>query len=191
MNFARCISVIGHPFLLMPLFTAIVAYNVLPPRQAMIAEIIAVAVVIIPAGAYTIFRVHRGTWGNLDVSDQRERSQFYGILLPLLLIIVIIAWIAEVPTSIPLGALAILALVGAAFFVNRWIKVSLHTGFGVFAALAMFLIDQRAGTLVLILALLVAWSRVALGRHTAREVLLGGTLGCLVAAAFITTLRYL
>ncbi len=190
-TFARWISVIGHPFLLMPLLTAVVAYHVLPPRQALIAELIALGVVIVPAGAYTIFRVRRGTWGNMDVSDQHERSQFYGILLPLLLTIAIIAWIAEVPFSIPLGAFAILVLVGAASIINKWIKISLHTGFGVFVALAMFLIDPKAGAVVLILALLVAWSRVILGRHTIREVLLGGALGCIVGGAFVTVLQYI
>ena len=188
---ARYISIIGHPFLLMPLLTAVVAYHVLPPRHALIAEIIALGVVIVPAGAYTIFRVRKGTWGDMDVSDQRERSQFYGILLPLLLLISFIAWIAEVPVSIPLGAFAILLLVGSASVINKWVKISLHTGFGVFVAWAMFLIDPKAGAVVLFLALLIGWSRVILGRHTVSEVLLGGTLGAVVGGAFVTSLQYL
>jgi hypothetical protein len=188
---ARLISVIGHPFLLMPLLTGIIAYHVLPPKQALIAELVSLGVVIIPAGLYTLFRVRRGTWGDLDVSNQRERSQFYGILLPLLFVIAIIAWFADVPRSIPLGSLAIIALVASALVLNNWIKVSLHTGFGVFVALTLFLIAPSLALIALLLALLIAWSRVVLGRHTTWEVVLGGTMGCIVGGAFLATLLYL
>jgi len=191
LKLARGISVIGHPFLLMPVLTAIIAYHVLPPKEALIAEMIALGVVIVPAGLYTIFRVRRGTWTDLDVSDQRQRNQFYGVLLPLLLIIAMIAWFAEVPRSIPLGSIAMVALVSTAFFLNKWIKISLHTGFGVFVALTLLLVDPSIGIITFVLALLIAWSRVVLRRHTTREVLLGGAMGCIFGGAFITGMQYL
>lgn len=187
---ARWISVIGHPFLLMPVLTGIIAYHVLPPKQALLVELIALGIVIIPTGIYTMTRVRRGTWSDLDVSNQRERGQFYTLLLPLLGIITIISWMADVPRSIPLGSAAILVLVAAAQILNSRIKVSLHTGFAVFVALTLFPIDRNLASIAFILACLVGWSRTALGRHTIREVLLGGGLGLVVSAAFVLTLHF-
>ncbi|MBX2992026.1 MAG: phosphatase PAP2 family protein [Bacteroidetes bacterium] len=188
---ARWISIIGHPFLLMPALTGIIAYHVLPPKQALIAELVALGVVIVPAAVYTMYRVRKGTWGDLDVSDQRQRGQFYRILLPLLLIVTIVALLADVPPEIPLGAAAIIVLVGSAHFINSKVKVSLHTGFGVFVALTLFLIRPDIAFAALILACLIGWSRIVLGRHSTREVLLGGGLGFVVAGALVLTLRTL
>ncbi len=187
---ARMISVIGHPFVLMPLLTGIVAFNVLPASEALVVELIALGVVIIPASVFTVVRVRQGAWGDLDVSDQRHRNQFYAILLPLLLIVAVLSWLSDVPRAIPLGALSIITLVAAAFLLNAWVKVSLHTGFAVFAAETFFLFGPTLGGVVLVLAILVGWSRTVLGRHTATEVVLGGILGALVGAAFVFGVEY-
>jgi membrane-associated phospholipid phosphatase len=187
---ARWISVIGHPFLLMPVLTGIIAYHLLPPHEALLAELVALGVVIVPAGLYTIRRVHKGSWSDLDVSKRHERTQFYGILLPLLCILAVVAWVANVPRSIPLGSLAIIGLVAIAYLMNNWMKISLHTGFAIFVALTLYLINPVLATAALLLACCVAWSRVVLQRHTLREVLLGGALGCLVGGTFVVTLRF-
>lgn len=185
------ISVVGHPFLLMPVLTGIIAYHVLPPQQAIVAIVVALGVVIVPAALYTIYRVRKGTWGDLDVSDQQQRGQFYNILLPLLLIITVVAVLADVPPAIPLGAGGIIALVGLAHFINSRVKVSLHTGFGFFVAMTLFLIRSDIAFAALILACLIGWSRIVLGRHSIREVLLGGGLGFVVAGALVLTQRML
>lgn len=187
-RFARWVSVVGHPFILMPILTGVIAFNVLPLRQALIAELVALGVVIIPAGLMTLYKVRRGTWTDLDVSQQHQRKQFYAILLPLLGLIAMIALIADVPVSIPLGATAIVLLVAIAYLLNPRIKVSLHTGFGMFVALTLFLINTWLGIGAMALATLVAWSRIVLRRHTVAEVLVGGILGIIVSGLFISLL---
>jgi membrane-associated phospholipid phosphatase len=187
LTIARWISVIGHPFLLMPLLTGLIAYRLLPPKQAMIAEMIALGVVIIPAAIFTFVKVRKGTWNNLDVSDQNHRGQFYGMLIVLLALLTIISWVAAAPRSIAIGTTAILSLVFIAFVLNKRIKVSLHTGFSVFVACVLFLMRPEFAFLALMLAAAVAWSRIALGRHTSREVLLGGVLGLVVGGIFVLT----
>ncbi len=187
LNIARWISVIGHPFLLMPLLTGLIAYRLLPPRQAIIAEAVALGVVIIPAAIFTFLKVRKGMWNNLDVSDQNHRSQFYGMLIALLGVLTIISWVAAVPRSIALGTTAILVLVCIAFGLNKTIKVSLHTGFSIFVACVLFLMQPMFALFALMLAVAVAWSRIVLGRHTAREVLFGGILGLVVGGVFVIT----
>lgn len=189
-RFARWVSVVGHPFILMPLLTGIIAYHVLPAEQALIAEFVALGVVIIPAGLLTLYRVRRGMWSDLDVSQQQQRKQFYSLLLPLLVVIVVISSFADVPHTLPLGAAAIGLLVASAYLLNTRIKVSLHTGFAMFVALTLYLINTWVGVGALLLAMLVAWSRVVLRRHTVAEVLVGAFLGMLVSGVFLSLLYF-
>jgi membrane-associated phospholipid phosphatase len=79
------------------------------------------------------------------------------------------------------GAMVTLALV-----LRQWLKLSLHVAFSVFAALVW--VPAVMTTLVaILLAAGVAWSRLALGRHTWPDVwagaLVGGVAGGVYAAA--------
>ena len=190
-NIARLISIIGHPFLLLPLLTGLIAYRLLPPAQALIAEIIALGIVIIPATFYTFIKVRMGKWNDLDVSDQNHRGQFYVMLLSLLSLLTLIAWLADVPRSIAFGTTAILLLVVIAFLLNPRIKISLHTGFSIFVACVMLLIQPFLALVAFVLAASVAWSRVILGRHTRPEVMWGGLLGGVVGSTFILVLKFI
>jgi membrane-associated phospholipid phosphatase len=189
LNIARWISVIGHPFLLMPLLTGLIAYRLLPPHQAILAEVVALGVVIIPAAVYTFVKVRNGTWNNLDVSDRQHRGQFYRMLSYLLGLLTIIAWFADVPRSIAIGTSMVFALISIAFVLIKAIKVSLHTGFSVFVACVLFLIQPLFALLAFMLAIAVGWSRVVLERHTTREVMLGGVLGLAIGGVFIYALH--
>jgi len=111
------------------------------------------------------------------------------MLILLLLILTTVSWLADVPRSIALGTTAIFLMVTAASLLNPIIKVSLHTGFSIFVASVLLLMQPLIAFLAFGLALAVAWSRVVLQRHTVREVVLGGTLGGIIAAAFIASLR--
>lgn len=188
---ARTVSVAGHPFLLMPLLTAIVAFDVLPPDRALRIVLVALGVVILPAAFYTISRVRQGTWGDLDVSDKRHRGQFYGILLPLLLIVTIIAAATNVPPVLFLGAASITLLAALAFAVNTRIKVSMHTGFAVFVTLALMVISPWMALAAFVLTIAVGWSRVALARHTTGEVVLGGSLGLAVGGMLASAIQFI
>ena len=58
----------------------------------------------------------------------------------------------------------------------RWLKVSLHAAFAVFAA-ALVWPGVASVSLMLALAAGVAWSRLVLQRHTLAEVVVGLLLG--------------
>lgn len=171
----------------MPLLTGLIAYRLLPPKQALLAEIVALGIVIIPAAIFTLVKVRKGVWNNLDVSDQNHRGQFYGMLISLLAVLTIISWVADVPRSIAMGTTAILSLVTIAFVLNNSIKVSLHTGFSVFVACVLLLMQPLLALFAFALAIAVAWSRVVLKRHSTREVMIGGALGLVVGGLFILT----
>jgi membrane-associated phospholipid phosphatase len=69
-------------------------------------------------------------------------------------------------------------MVVAAQLLRRWLKLSLHAAFAVFAV-ALWWPNAGGAAVVLLLAAAVSWSRLALRRHTGAEV----TAGLLAAAA--------
>jgi membrane-associated phospholipid phosphatase len=74
--------------------------------------------------------------------------------------------------------------VAVAHATRRWLKISLHVAYATFAA--AFLWPRVGGMLVLLAcAVAIAWSRLALSRHTRLEVVGGAVLGVAVGALFV------
>ena len=81
------------------------------------------------------------------------------------------------------GLLVTGALVAVSAVITRWVKVSLHMAFAAMAATAMTVMRSPVGYLLLAVVPVLAWSRLALGRHRPLEVALGAALGALAAGA--------
>lgn len=176
---ARWISILGHPFILIPALVAAVTVRRLPPEQAAFIVGSVILVSIVPMFLLIARRVRAGAWTNYDVSVREQRAGMYPAALAITFATaLVLAW-AQVPRPILRGVLAILLLIGCAALINLWLKISLHTAFAVFTALA-FLPSRGLVAGVLVLALAIAWSRIELGRHTLAEVLGGALLGAAV-----------
>ena len=173
---ARALSVLGHPGLLVP--AAVVAGASAadaPPRLLPAALGTALAVVVI-VGLYSLWQVRAGRWAHIDASHPRERSQLNLVLAPLLGAAAMLLWALGQPLSVAMGPLAAGLLVLLTHLLRRWLKVSLHAAFAVFAAALVW--PHLGLTLAaVVLAVGVAWSRLVLRRHTLTEVLLGLLFG--------------
>lgn len=73
-------------------------------------------------------------------------------------------------------------LIAAAWFCNRWLKPSMHTGFVILTAGALWRSDLPLALALTALALAVGWSRLVLARHTVPEVVVGTLLAILAVA---------
>ena len=177
---ARWISILGHPFILIPVLVAAVTVRRLPPKQAAFIVGTVILVSIVPMFLFIARRVRAGAWTNYDVSVREQRTGMYPAALAITAAtVLVLAW-AQVPRPILRGVLAILLLIGLAALINLWLKISLHTAFAVFTALAV-LPSRGLAAGLLFLALAIAWARLELGRHTPAEVLGGALLGAAVA----------
>ena len=181
---ARWISILGHPFVLIPGLVAAVTVRRLPPEQ--VAQIVGIVVLvsIVPMLLLMARRVRSGAWTNYDVSVREQRTGMYPAALAMTIATVaVLAW-AQVPQPILRGVLAILLLIAIGALVNRWLKVSLHTAFAVFTAAALWP-SRGLVAAVLVLTVAIAWSRLELGRHTLAEVLGGALLGAVVGGGLV------
>lgn len=179
---ARALSIVGHPAVLMPVAVAAAASGPgAPPQLLRVALGTAVAVAVI-VGLYSLWQVHRGRWAHVDASHPAERNQLNLVLAGLLCAAAGLLWALGQPPAVAAGPLLAALLVLLTHALRRWLKVSLHAAFALFAAALVW--PYLPGTLAIgVLALGVAWSRLVLRRHTLAEVLTGLLFGAAFGAA--------
>ena len=187
-SLARWISILGHPFtfiLVMVLATSgrgdggIAAYR---------AAAIVLAVVLVPLGLFFWRRRASGRWSTIDASEPHNRPALYAaalaLLVPLALVYRFAAPSGEAETTSRLldGTLAVGLLLALGALANRWIKLSLHTAFAMFAGVVLAGTQPPLGFAILAFAPVLGWARLAMGRHSLREVMGGALLGAGVGA---------
>jgi membrane-associated phospholipid phosphatase len=168
------VSVIGHPFVLVPLTTLYaVSRRAGLGRAAGSAGAVALATVV-PVLALVVIGVRRSVWSDHDVSDREQRRGFYRALFVVLPAGSAALWFAQ--PALRKGILAAWGLVLASMLANRFVKSSLHVAFAAFCAASLPL--PPVGAVAAAIAVIaIAWSRLALERHTLAEVALGGLIG--------------
>lgn len=181
---AKALSIIGHPAVLVPAAVVITAILKDAPASTVFAAIMAAVAVAVIVMTYSFVQVRSGRWSHVDASIPHERSQ----LNPVLVIFLLAAAGACIATSqdrqIVLGLLLSAVLVLFAHLLRAWLKTSLHVGFAVFAAFLLWPSTVSVGAM-LVLAAAISWSRLALQRHSRREVLVGALLGAVAGAGYL------
>jgi hypothetical protein len=188
-SIARWVSIIGHPFVLIILMVlSVCSARGMGAGAFRIAAIVTVAG-LIPSGIFMWRRHATGRWQTVDASSPKDRPAAYLAAFVILTPISLYFLFVEPSSDMFRGTVAFALMLGAAAAFNRWIKLSLHMAFDVFAGLILAKISLAYGLAILIFVPLIGWSRVALARHTAREVIGGCALG--VVVAIITLWPYL
>lgn len=182
---ARWISILGHPFVLIPLMVAAVTVGWLPPRQVALIVGLVLLGSVVPMLLLMARRVRSGAWTNYDVSVREERHGMYPAALVLSGGTVLLLAATGAPWPILRGVLAVLLLISIAAVVNLRLKISLHMAFATYTAAVLFPVSRGLGAGVLALTLAIAWSRLELGRHTLPEVIGGALLGAVVGGGLV------
>ncbi len=135
--------------------------------------------------AFTRRQVRRGRWAHVDASGVDERRRLNRFLLAALMVGALLAWLTHAGVDV-IAALALsAAMVVAAMLTSPVCKLSLHVAFAVFAALLVATQSWWAGALLIAFAVVIAWSRSALGRHVPRDLVAGALAGLVAGAVFV------
>ncbi|HEX6861223.1 MAG TPA: hypothetical protein VF414_00315, partial [Thermoanaerobaculia bacterium] len=184
-RFAAWVSVVAHPFVLIPVLVAVVTARSLPPREAAAVVALVVAGSILPMLWIIVRRVRSGAWTDHDVSVREQRTGMYPAAMAISAGTVVLLYAASVAPGILRGTVAIFVLIAVSALVNQWLKVSLHTGFAAFTAVSLLSVSRPMGIAAAVVALAVAWSRLELRRHTLPEVVGGALLGAGIGTALL------
>jgi hypothetical protein len=142
--------------------------------------------VAIPLTLFMRGQVRRGTWENVDASRPAERHSLFAVIG--VICAALGGWLAFTGAHVHArGAFAAAIMALVAWALLRWIKLSLHMAFGVYAACMLMKFQLTAGIVMLLLMPLLAWSRLRLGRHRMAEVIGGSVLGAVTAAVALFT----
>lgn len=188
-QFAKFVSIVGHPLLTASLFTIYVTYQQLPFRNAILISGLLIGGVVLPVSWLSYRKVRQGQFTNFDVSDQKQRSRFYPLVIGLLGGATGCLFATNQPQPFCYGMLFALFLIGSSYLINFFSKASLHTSLSFFLAWAMALINPVLGIAMILFSFLIAFSRLLLKRHTFVEIIIGAFLGLATGASFYWTVR--
>lgn len=174
---ARLISWIGHPLVFVLASVAIVVGTQLGPRAGLPILLALLLSTLVPTAILLLSGVRSGRWSDADVSVRKERQRFFPWAVPFSLAGVIAMWWLQAPSYIIRGGIVTLGLFLVSWLANFRLKLSLHALFAFYCAVILFRIGLMWGAIALALAILVAWSRLFLRRHTRIELIVGIVLG--------------
>jgi hypothetical protein len=177
--FARWVSWIGHPLVFISLTVGIIIALRLANRAGLGLLLTLLATVILPMALLLFRGSQSGRWSDPDVSIHAERIRFYPRAIPISAIAVAALWLLRAPVFALRGAVVTMFLLVVAALVNFRIKLSLHALFAFYSANILLAVNPAVGGIAFVLALLVFWSRLYLGRHDLLETLIGASLGLL------------
>lgn len=170
-SLARLVSIAGHPAVLMPTAAVIASPGHLT-QTALLVSLVCVALVV----GYSFYKSHRGDWSHIDASAPVERAQLNSRFSLGLLAVAGVLWFTGLQVSVPLvvGLSGLIVLTG--YVLRHLAKLSLHMAFAVFAAFIVWP-NHAAAVGLAAVAAAVGWSRIALRRHTAADIILGAVAG--------------
>ncbi len=176
-TFARLISWIGHPLVFVSASVAVVVGTQLNSRSGLPILLGLLVTTFVPTAVLLLSGVRSGLWSDSDISVRKERQRFFPWAIPFSGAGVVAMWWMRAPGNIIRGGVVTLALFLVSWMVNFGLKLSLHALFAFYCAVILFRIGLLCGLLAFVLAILVAWSRLFLQRHTPVELITGIVLG--------------
>jgi hypothetical protein len=179
---ARWISIAGHPFSFIALLVLVAGSKRYGFGGAARLITVTAIVLIMPLWVFMWRKWRSGHWQTIDASDPQDRPSFYGAAFLLLGLLMGCLALVEGWSFMLRGSAAVAVLLGLAAILNRWIKLSNHVAFAMFTGVLVSRFALGWGLGALVLVPFIAWSRLALSRHTSHEVLGGMVLGAVVGA---------
>lgn len=175
-SLARWVSILAHPFV-----TTLVMVGAVELDRgwgAAARSVVTVALLaFLPLAVLMRRQVRSGAWTNVDASHPHERPVMF--LVGGAGLLALLGYLAAAHPDSPLlrGAMGALAMVALCAAITPWIKVSLHMAAASLATAVLLSRGLPAGWLLAFVLPLLAWARVALGRHAWAEVALGFLAG--------------
>ena len=179
---ATVLSIVGHPLVLMP-FTVLISV-----RQPLFRTLIYAGITILPLMLVIRRKVRAKEWTDHDVSEPRQRREFYWFLLVVIGGSIPLFSLFGFPRPLIVGTAVSLVLLALGMLINLWSKISIHMMFCAYCVVINTRTGAAASIIALCLLLALGWSRVVLGRHTVPQVVSGAGLGALAGFVLLRLL---
>jgi hypothetical protein len=181
--FARWVSILAHPFVMVALLVAVPAMRQSSGKVVQSVLLLIIAVVV-PIAVLMFLQVRRGRWSNVDASKPSERPVLFMVALAGL--VGALGWLLlnDPQSFLVRGMLVAAAFLLLAALLTRWVKLSLHVAFAALTATTLCL-GSAVGYALIAVVPVIFWSRIALARHRVHELLVGLVLGVLTGIVLV------
>jgi membrane-associated phospholipid phosphatase len=133
-------------------------------------------------------KVRAKEWTDHDVSEPRQRREFYWVLLVVIGGSIAVFSLFGFPRPLLVGTSVSFVTLALGMLINRWSKISIHMMFCAYSAIILTRIGVAASLIALCLLLALGWSRVVLGRHTIPQVVSGAGMGAIAGLVLLRLL---
>lgn len=151
------------------------------PAQDFLWLLFLIPLVVFPPIGYILWLVHTGYLEDFYMPNRAKRLRPLAVLIVWLLICWALIPYWHVPIIVEIVLSITIVLVSLMSLITMVWKISFHAATVSTSFVGLLLIVGLKAWPVLLLIPLVCWSRVRLGRHTRRQVLMGCLVGILVA----------
>ena len=182
---AKFISVIGHPLLTIPLYVTVMMFAFEDFEKALLNSVLIIGCIFLPLILRMYIKSKNGTYTNFDVSDRLQRKTLFIFVIPLMIFVTVISFKTSPASNFSLSVLFATILVIISQIINLFIKSSLHVSLNIYLSALILTVDLRIGIAVFLFSGLIAWSRIALGRHTWKEVAFGSCIGLIISVIML------
>jgi membrane-associated phospholipid phosphatase len=179
---AMVLSIVGHPLIVMPL-TVLISV-----RQPFFRTLIYAGITILPLMFVIRRKVRAKEWTDHDVSEPRQRREFYWVLLVVLGGSIALFSLFGFPRPLIVGTAVSFGLLVLGMVISLWSKISIHMMFCAYSAMILTRIGVAASIIALGLLLTLGWARVVLGRHTVPQVISGAAMGAIAGLVLLRLL---
>ncbi|MCX8056366.1 MAG: hypothetical protein N3F03_01995 [Ignavibacteria bacterium] len=146
--------------------------------------------VLIPL-IYFIYKRKRGEIINRDAEIKEERNDVYQFTILVFSVAYVVAVLIQSPIFVQIYLLNFTISTIGVFFINRKIKISIHTISAAGTSAFLLFLDPIFSIITLLITILIMWSRVTLKVHTLKEVFYGLIYGiCVTLIITILVLSY-
>lgn len=141
-------------------------------------------------GLFVFYGVKKGFFSDLDVSNREERTRLFVFIAIVSVIFFFLVYITNGPGVLLLGVGSLLLGIILADLINYKIKASIHLA--VFSSFSVIMGILYGGIfwVLLLIAPLVAWSRIKLKKHEPLETIVGGLVGTIIVLMLYVVVKY-
>lgn len=174
---ARWVSILGHPFAMTIVMVLGAALRFSTPREALRTLLLVALIALLPVAVLMIRQVRKGSWTNVDASDRAERPLLFAVGIVALAVLLGAVLVFRPGSFLLRGVAGVLIMLAVCAVATKWVKVSLHMAFGALATTMLLFLGSPAGWVLLAVMPVLAWSRLALERHSYAEIAIGSLVG--------------
>lgn len=153
-------------------------------------SLIFLSTVFIPL-LYFLYKRKQGKIINRDAVIKEERNDVYLMSILIFSLAYIVSVVARFPVFIQIYLLNFSLSTIGVYFINKKIKISIHSMTAAGTAAFLILLNPLLSVLFFVITLVIMWSRVTLGVHSIREVIYGMIYGfCVTLFVTMMVLKY-